>query len=261
MKIEKIFDGLTHPSIQVLREWRRGRPSGYSNNVSAALAVSLPPIKKEGEDERYIEAALETNHFSPVMAIDPREPKIEAQINKYTRLGSVGIKVHPRFLSWNWTDAEEFHHLDELGALLTALNTPLFFCTYYAARADLYPKQDPIYILSNLLSKHPNLKMVLLHGGGNRLMDYIEFARFNNNILLDLSFSPIKYAGSSYDYDLSYALSKFNKRISFGSDWPYCNQDDAIAAILSARALNETNDEMSADEGVWGGNLKSFLDL
>ena len=62
--------------------------------------------------------------------------------------------------------------------------------------------------------------MVLLHGGDVQLLRYAELVRFNANLILDLSLTIMKYAGSSLDADLSFLFREFDRRICIGSDHP-----------------------------------------
>jgi hypothetical protein len=66
----------------------------------------------------------------------------------------------------------------------------------------------------------PGLRMVLLHGGTVELLRYAEAIRSNRNLLLDLSFTLNRYAGSSLDQDITYLFRTFDQRICIGSDYP-----------------------------------------
>jgi len=48
----------------------------------------------------------------------------------------------------------------------------------------------------------------------------MELVRFNNNLLLDLSMTIMKYEGSSIDLDIQYLFKHFDKRICIGTDHP-----------------------------------------
>jgi hypothetical protein len=57
-------------------------------------------------------------------------------------------------------------------------------------------------------------------------MEFSELVRHFPNALLDLSFTILKYAGSSVDLDLEYLFTKFDRRICIGSDFPEFNLSD-----------------------------------
>ena len=261
MTIGSIFDGLTHPSLEDLKCWSKIKPVNYSLSVHRALAVSLPTLVSAEEEFEYIECALNTDHFYPVISIDPRNDDIEKKIHDLHASGCVGIKIHPRFLNWDWTAHGQEIHLHRVAKALVQTGCTLFFCTYFASRAALYPKQNPLSIFAVMLAQYSNLKMVLIHSGGPNLLEYIEFARFNENILLDLSYAPVKFANSSYTLDLRYALEYFDKRVSFGSDWPYVSHQDAIASLAKQLPCGTSVKQGGHLHGVWGTNLKTFLGL
>jgi hypothetical protein len=51
-------------------------------------------------------------------------------------------------------------------------------------------------------------------------MSLVQLARFNSNILIDLSYTFIKFKYSTLEMDIKYLLNNFDKRICFGSDYP-----------------------------------------
>jgi len=72
----------------------------------------------------------------------------------------------------------------------------------------------------NVLAKTANAKVVLMHAGAVRLMEYMEIARAFPNVLMDLSLTLCKYKGSSIDSDLKFMFQYFDQRICIGSDFP-----------------------------------------
>ncbi len=59
-----------------------------------------------------------------------------------------------------------------------------------------------------------------MHGGVTELLQWSDVVRHNPNLLLDLSFTLCKYAGSSLDADLRFVAARFDQRICIGSDFP-----------------------------------------
>ena len=260
MTIRNIFDGLSHPSLTQLKVFNSNRSlPTYSKSITKALAVTLPNTDGFSDRVAYVQEALKSKHFYPVVHIDPRAESVSYEVSRFHNLGCVGFKIHPRFLDWDWTADEQYLFLQTVASQIEKVGSTLFFCTYFSSKASTFPKQDPLFLFAQLVSDHPTLQVVLLHAGGNRLLDYIEFARFNKNILLDLSYSSVKFLGSSYVYDLQYALKNFDERVSFGSDWPYIGHSDAISAI-SSNILGEKKYPIG-EHPVWGRNLQNFMKL
>src|SRR4030095_11516626 len=102
----------------------------------------------------------------------------------------------------------------------------VFLCTYQHCGIERYPSEDPFFSLVRALKAAPRARVVLLHGGDVQLLRYAELVRFNANLILDLSLTIMKYAGSSLDADLSFLFREFNERICIGSDHPeYTHQE------------------------------------
>ena len=84
------------------------------------------------------------------------------------------------------------------------------------------------------------------------LIRYMELVRFNENLLLDLSLTIMKYKGSSIDLDIRYLFTNFDRRICIGTDHPeythldvrkrfeYFGQDVAINKLENIAFLNLT---------------------
>jgi hypothetical protein len=62
--------------------------------------------------------------------------------------------------------------------------------------------------------------VILLHGGVIKLLEVAEIVRHFPTVLLDLSFTLCKFAGSSLDLDIRYLFAQFDQRICIGSDSP-----------------------------------------
>ena len=116
---------------------------------------------------------------------------------------------------------------------------------------------DPFYQLIKILKKSPNLKLVIVHGGDVNLLKYAELVRFNDNLLLDLSMTMLKYKGSSIDNDIKFLFSNFDRRICIGTDHPEYSHEDLRTYFDS---LIE-NLESHRAENIGYKNIMKFLKL
>ena len=217
-----IYDGLTHPdfsnaellnnTIRYLRE---------HHNVEGALAVPLPG--QVNDIVKYFEMCKSFSFFKPVGLFNPFDLNIEKQVILFKKYDCVAIKVHPRFSEWNWLSIEGLKVFNELMTQCSNYKLPIMFCTYFPSYKKLSITSDPIYEITNLLLKHKELRLVLLHGGGVRILEYLEHFRYWDQILIDISYTLVKYEGSSVDLDLAYAFKNYDEKLSFGSDIPYCD--------------------------------------
>lgn len=249
----RIFDSLTHPDF--------GRENlileRIDPRVVGALAVPLPGFAYDAD--QYVSKCIESKFYKPVALLNLNVSDIEGQIRGAKKKGFVGLKVHPRFSGWAWTDPSQKDLLDLIFSICQDVGLPILFCTYFSSEANLLPKVDPIIKFADLLDRYPKIKLLLMHGGGHRLLDFVELARFNKNVLLDLSFTLMKFQGSSVDLDLTYALKNFNKRICFGSDAPYFEPNLVISRLELLLFNINPNPEYAYSHEVWSKNILEFL--
>lgn len=215
------FDSLTHPTLN--GKWVSGKAgetfAQTAENLRqigalGACAVGLPHVG--GYDHKaYYEAAQPFPQLFPVAALtDPENSSTE--IDFIAKIGFKAFKVHPRMLKIH--PREEF--LSTVFRAASENNLVVFLCTYYHEKLINIVNQDPYWHLVRALKSHPLTRVVLLHGGGVRIMEYMELCRFAPNLLLDLSFTIMKYKGSSIEQNIRFILKNFDLRVCVGSDSP-----------------------------------------
>jgi hypothetical protein len=98
---------------------------------------------------------------------------------------------------------------------------------------------------------------VLAHGGVTELLKYADLVRFAPQLLLDLSFTIMKYAGSSLDLDLAYVIKNLDQRVCVGTDFPEFDHA-ALRKRFEAltRGLPAAKIRNAASE-----NIRSFLGI
>jgi hypothetical protein len=85
---------------------------------------------------------------------------------------------------------------------------------------DLY-NYDNLKLAVAIAKEVKKIEIVLLHSGGARVLEAMLIAMSSKNIYLETSFSVPFYLGSTIEKDLGFAYSKLNKKILYGSDFPY----------------------------------------
>jgi predicted TIM-barrel fold metal-dependent hydrolase len=209
--------------------------------VRRALAIGIPGIGAYDE-QAYVKAiSLWGDRLLPVACVDPEKMQVAGSALKYLRklksLGYIGVKIHPRL-----------HRLPRPTEVMVAVVRgaadsgllPLV-CTYSygGVSADRGWRVEEI---AELLEKTDACPVVLLHGGGVRLMEMSEVVRAYLNTLLDLSFTMLKYEGSSLDADLRFLCARFDRRICVGSDSPDFSMKDLrrrIAGLCAGLPLEK----------------------
>lgn len=230
-----IFDSLTHPmpngnwisskydNKNHMDDLVRGMKS---NGINWAICCGLGSKIGNYNLYDYSKLVAQTRnkhgvHLESVAFIDEeifhsksQEEQI-ATLKLIKDLGYVGIKLHPGISNFEFSSKK----LKVLVEMSNKANLIPFLCTYTSR--DSCCNQSNIRDLYSLLSSIPkNSKLILVHSGGAKLLEYIELARAFPNVLLDLSFTLCKYEGSSIDLDLKYCFHQFDQRVCIGSDGP-----------------------------------------
>jgi predicted TIM-barrel fold metal-dependent hydrolase len=176
---------------------------------------------------------------------------LTVELDRIASLGYRAVKVHPRFSSFEPTAAL----LGEIFQAASARGLIVFYCTFLHTRVDLYPAADPLHILVGGLKRSPGSKVVLVHGGDVQALRYAELVHYNPGLLLDLSYTLLKYRGSSLDADMSYLFRQLDRRICVGVDHPE----------FTHRALRSRFDELATGlpeekaRNIAYRNLETFL--
>jgi predicted TIM-barrel fold metal-dependent hydrolase len=253
-----LIDSLTHPNFDENSEDIKLKLTGLG--YQSALAVPLPYMTFDLAE--YSERCYNSQFYYPVGLYQPHSIiSIGQQIELIKKNKCIAIKVHPRFSNWDWTSPSEAMHLGELFSICESYDLPIMFCCYFSCEAKNSIKRDPIYIFQDLMEKYPNLKIIFMHGGGHRILDFIELTRFNKNSLIDLSFTILKFHGSSIDLDIGYALRLFQNKIVLGTDAPYCNPDEVWKKIATYFDDGDVSGYNLRNHPVFGSNLRAFLSL
>lgn len=206
------------------------------------------------EHRSFAEAARAQRNVWPVAAWDGSEAGAsQDHLRGLKSMGFVGLHVHPR-LAGVGPATTRFRTLLQDAA---AADLPVFYCAYQFADVAAGLPVDPLPHLADALCGAPTARLVLLHGGTVELLRYAEFARANPRVLLDLSFTLMRYAGTSLDADLGYLFRTLDQRICIGTDAPEYAPADVRARFedLSATLPREKR------RNIAGRTLTRFLGL
>jgi len=259
-----VFDTLSHPTLN--GNWF-GKDCGntfenlkkefHANDIIGTCAVSLPPMTNEELQSFYTRCTSEKEIvLYPVAAFNFSEENYEDKIRFIRDTGFKAVKIHIR-LSGLKLD-EDFDKLAEVFRLCEQYGLVVFFCTYCHTSIDYTPPHPLSYYLISLLKQAPKLKIILLHGGDVSLLQISQLARFNPNILIDLSYTMLKFAGSSVDQDIVFLMNNLDRKICLGSDYP-----DYTIGQFRERVdglLNQVIDPEKI-ERICSGNIQSFLEI
>ena len=218
-----LFDANSHPTVG--GGWSsKGLDSSFAalstglrqNGYRGACAVGVWGME-DYSHEAFHKLCRRYENLLPIAGYFPRTASGAArELAALKKMGYRGAKIHPREPRINLRDPR----LVRTFQAAAKLEFPLFLCTYHHSKFPGYPIEDPFFDTARLLQKAPGARVVLMHGGDVNLLRYAELARFNPNLLLDLSMTILKYRGSSLDLDMRFLLERFDRRICVGTDFP-----------------------------------------
>lgn len=231
----RIFDSSAHPTLD--GTWYSGHRGVTFVDLAESLkcypgyrvlAHGLPHIGnyshvtfKKKCDEFGFEAiaALTTTDFR----------KISSEIEAIAELGYRGIEVHPRLLGAN----RSLGYLTETFQACATAGLTCLLCTYEAAPPGNLPIRDPFYEICDALNSIPDVKLILMHGGASRLLQFAALARHSSTILLDLSFTFMDGLHRGMSNEIDTLLIELDQRICIGSDSPENSISDFIERLTT----------------------------
>lgn len=235
--MKKLIDTLAHPTVNGTWLNKKNYNASIEKLVhelknspfTHAFAVGMSGM--DGYNHReFANICTEYDELIPIAGINPNQDldQIIDSLEEARDEGFVGIKIHPRF---SYMDYEK-NYLDIIFKYAIDHDLVVFYCTYPHCKAPNYPEVDPFYSLAKAINSNPDIKLLLIHGGATDILKYAELARFNDNILLDLSLTIMKYPHSSVDCDLKFLFNNFDRKITIGTDWPEYKHKDVYERVL-----------------------------
>lgn len=175
--------------------------------------------------------ALRTAAAAPVplhlgVMLDPRAPGVVDRLDLAVDLGVRFLLVAPLQQRLGAVDSDVVSRLTHAAAA-----RGLFLVVGAAfGTTDLY-KFDGVAMAAWLANAHPDVPIVVAHGGGLKVLDAFLVADHADNLLLDTSFSLPYWAGSRVEADFAWAMRKGGvHRWVMGSDHPFVPLGEALAA-------------------------------
>lgn len=221
----RLFDSLTHVTHD-------GRWFG-ERQTDASLPTLLADMDAAGvgraclvaiadyvdNDFTLASARAHPGRFVPIAGYNPRlaatTRRIEAAVADIQRHGFAGIKLHPRLNGYDPLDPKCIATIEAAGAQ----GLVIFLDTLFR-RPGLATRHAPD-VIDAIVAACPETKIVLLHGTGTTMLDLYEIVRCNDHLLLDLSFTIMRYRGSSrLDDDMHFLFKTTDRLVTVGSDWP-----------------------------------------
>ena len=189
------------------------------------------------------------NSVDPIImlgSVHPRDDEFVQTLEFVKAQNFPGVKVHPEYQSFRFDEPA----LDKVWQMIDEMD--LFLMTHAGEDAGFEPPfhSDPAS-LRRLHDRHPNLKMVLAHGGSWQMWSDVSKYLVNlKNVWFDLAFVGESMDAAQYR-NLVETLGVEN--CLFGTDSPWCDQAHAL------ELLHDLKLGSYAEEMIHAGNACTLL--
>ncbi len=186
-----------------------------NNDTKYVFPIFSSKVIKEYQFCKLLENKRNTNNFYYLYMPDFNK-NIKNQISLIKKIGFIGIVIHP------YIQNIDNRLYDKLDTLINACeNKKLFISVCAAYGSSKMYKYYPLKIVSHIAERFSR-EIIIIHGGGLKIMESLLLAESYKNIYLETSFSLNYWSESSLIADYAYVFKKIgSKRIIFGSDNPF----------------------------------------
>lgn len=240
------FDSLTHVTRDGTwfgeRNCDASLPTLLSDMDSAGVhRACLVSIAGYVDNEVILQSAqAHPDRFVPIAGLNPAvmatTRRVEHAMRDIRSLGYAGIKLHPRLNGYDPLDPKMIAAIEAAGELgLVVLLDTLF------RRPGLATRHAPD-VIDTIAAACPDTRILLLHGTGPTMLELYEIVRCNDNLLLDLSFTMMRYRGSDrLDSDMNFLFKTTDRLVTIGSDFPEYKPQDIVPRFEQlAAGVNDT---------------------
>lgn len=216
-------DGLSHLSSHDLK-------TCIDKTIARKLVMGVYHSMLVIFDNRTLYSDNHINHFTEAtsqgnlaFAIMPKKETYRDDIARAAEIGFKSIVLHPYLQnfepqSYKWVIdcAREAERKELIISLCCAYGGPLIYLV------------EPLQVVRSIADQ-VNGPIVIVHGGGAKILEALLLADIYNNIFLDTSFSLHWWIGSSIENDFAFAMKKLgSERWMFGSDDPFLQIEDSL---------------------------------
>jgi predicted TIM-barrel fold metal-dependent hydrolase len=224
--------------------------------IDAAIAVPLPGTIGNTEQEKLIASDKKIIHactFNPALHDTPASAA-EAFRAEFGDGKKRFVKFHNRF--------GKYHAADERFYAVIRANDELDVPMVIGVCGLLHDRNtpgaiDPAVYFFDLAQTMRNSNLIIMHGGGTRILQIAEMCRDLHHVFIDLSMTLSKYKETSVASDIRWLCHHYDRRIIWASDFPEVSIlqalkdfDEVVGALAPERRAN-----------ILGLNIAKLLDI
>jgi uncharacterized protein len=225
-----------------------------SNIKHAMLALFDSTVIYKSNQVNAISNASISGDFSFTYMPNLDIPFSEEQLNAAFDMGCCSIVLHPYLQKIDGTKIERVKQLTKHAA---SIGMFVCVCCAYGGRHifEYYPLRTVAAVAESI-----EIPIIIVHGGGAKILDAFLIAESFPNIYLETSFSLQYWLGSSIEKDFAFAIRRLGvERCLFGSDSPFMQIDDSIEAHITF--LNRHNFNENEVKMLMGQTAKELLGI
>ena len=224
--------------------------------IHAAVAVPLPGTIGNFEQAELIANDNKIIHactFNPALYDSPESAQ-SAFRKEFGDGKKRFVKFHNRF--------GKYHAADERFYAVIRANDELEVPMVIGVCGLLHDRNtpgaiDPAVYFFNLAQTMRNSNLIIMHGGGTRILQIAEMCRDLHHVFIDLSMTLSKYKETSVASDIRWLCHHYDRRIIWASDFPEVSIlqalqdfDEVVGALAPERRAN-----------ILGLNIAKLLDI
>ncbi|MCD7742071.1 MAG: amidohydrolase family protein [Ruminococcus sp.] len=227
--LEPYTHGLVEQLVNRMDEWGVDR--------SVMLSIATKPTQQAVINDWAAEIDSENERIIAFGSVHPKADDFVQELIRIKELGLHGVKLHPDFQQFMVEDPS----LDELYDTITQLDLPLVLHAGldYASPELLHCTPQGV---ANVLKRHPSMKVVLAHLGGNARWNevYDLLAGVDGEVYFDTSFTS-----ACPDELMEKIIYKHGvDRILLGSDCPWESAQKMIEKLLRLNISDDDRDKI-----------------
>jgi len=223
-------DGTVSGLLRKLDEWHVERA------VVANIATN--PRQQDNVNLFAIEMAQSYgDRLTPLGSVHPNYDNIEEALLQIHKAGLSGIKLHPDYMEHTFDESVYTPILDIASSLGLFVLIHAGFDVYSPDKIHASPA-----MIQKVLNRHPKLKLVCAHYGGNCLWNDVEEYLVGNNLWIDTSIGH--KTGLSIEQAKRILSRHDSHQILFGTDCPWDNVPSAVSFVLSLDLGSERTDRI-----------------
>jgi predicted TIM-barrel fold metal-dependent hydrolase len=243
-------------------------PRGFGSHRDASAETLVANMAAAGIDQAVV-LAIEPDMGNEFVAqqcaahpqligfvsLNPLDPaSVETNLRTYVATGKMrGVKLHPRRQGFT---IEHTRGVIALAEQAAAHRVPVLIDAF--PYGDTYFKIQEVRLIHEVAQAVPQAQIIMAHSGGIHVMDALMVVKGNRNVVVDVSFTPFWFAGSTVYSDLVFVLRKIGaSRILHGSDSPEVPLARAVEDTRSLCAQCGFSD--SDQQLIFSGNIQRLL--